>query len=85
MCIELEYKKKPSGINITKSKYWCHILQDDGEIKLILMFPISVLKKLIKKCPKKVITYGGDDNESLICLLPLSEVLDYKKYNKKEK
>jgi len=36
MCIELEYKGKPSGINVTKADYWCQVFTDNGEVCFII-------------------------------------------------
>lgn len=76
LCIELEYKGEPSGINTTKADYWCQVFTDNDEICFILMFPVSVLKTIIYNCKEKKLEYGGDNKESLICLLPLSNLFD---------
>ena len=44
---EIRYKGKPSGISKTKADYWAQILTYKDEIKSVLLFPVSVLKKLV--------------------------------------
>jgi len=80
MCIELEYKGKPSGINVTHAEYWCHIFQDDGEIQFIVMFPTDVLQNRIRYWLREGtarLEYGGDNKDSLIVLIPRKALLDY--------
>ena len=84
--IEIYDKGKESGLNITTARYWAHIIpENDGtpkqdDIRVILLFPVTVLKRLVKECENKELKYGGDNKETLNALIPLSEVLDYKKY-----
>ena len=80
MAIELEYKGRPSGINITEADYWAHIFQDDGFIQFIVIFPVHILKTRVRQWLKDGIArleYGGDNNESLIALVPREAVVDF--------
>jgi hypothetical protein len=53
---------RPTGLSITKSELWSHILSQDE----ILITSVSKLKSFIKKTtPKKVIQFGGDGNAQL--------------------
>jgi len=79
ICIELEYQGRDSGLNITKADYWCHIFQDDGEIQFIIIFPVQELRKKVYNLIKQGIAkleYGGDNNESLIALIPRNAIMD---------
>jgi len=76
MCVELEYNGKPSGINVTKADYWCHIFSDNGNIRFMLVFPVQELKELIKNCRYKTLDYGGDEKNSMVALIPLNKVSD---------
>lgn len=74
ICIELFCRGEPSGFNITKADYWCHIFPFNKKIKFILLFPVEELKQIVKT-KNKELKYIGADNESLCALIPLSEVL----------
>lgn len=76
MCIELECRGEPSGLNVTKADYWCQVFSDNGQIKFILIFPVQELKEIVRKCQYKTLQYGGDNNDSLIALIPLRMVGD---------
>ena len=76
ICIELEYKGQPSGINITQADYWCHIFSDKGIIRFMMIFPVEELRKLVKNCKYKTLNYGGDNLDSIIALIPLNKVCD---------
>lgn len=76
MCIELSYKGQPSGINVTKADYWCHIFQDNGNIRFMLVFPVQELKELVKTCRYKTLDYGGDNKDSMVALIPLNRLGD---------
>lgn len=72
MAIELECKKKPSGISCTKADvfvyYYYHLSVDN-----LWMIKVDELKKMIKDNYKKYnfrIVNGGDNNDSRILLLP---------------
>lgn len=72
MAIEIEYKKKPSGITCTKADvfvyYYYHLSVDN-----LWMIKVDDLKKLIKDNYKKYnfkIVQGGDNNDSKLILLP---------------
>ena len=79
IAIEIRCRGKKSGISITESDWWFHILSDKGKVKGMLCLPVSELKNickalLMKGKAKKVM--GGDDNESEMLLLPIKEVAD---------
>jgi hypothetical protein len=80
IAIELFFRGKPSGLNITKAEYWGQIFHDDGQIEFIILFPVSILdfkvRKLIRE-GKGRMDYGGDYNETLLALIPLSEILKH--------
>ena len=66
-----------SCLNITDAKWWIHILKSDDLMHYSLIFPVKVLKRKINIMlsdgrAKK--TWGGDDNNSRLVLLPLEEI-----------
>ena len=76
--IEYRYKGKPSGISVTKAKWWIHILSLDGKMKFSFIFPVDVLKRKIKSMladKTARLTMGGDENMSSLALLPIKEVI----------
>lgn len=76
--IETRYKGEPSGISTTTADYWAHILSYRGNIKSIIMFPVKDLKRRIKtllRNGKAKIKNGGDNNESQLVIIPLTELL----------
>ena len=66
--IETESRGKPSGINVTKAKYWSFCLhsKDRGEDDQIwLLIPTHLLKEFIKDYPIK---NGGDNYRNFLSL-----------------
>ena len=75
IAIEYQYKGRKSGIAVTQSEWWAHILQDNEDIKCILLMPTEELKRVARKhlLDKKVI--GGDNNNSKMVLVPIHELM----------
>ena len=61
MAVEVECYGKPSGINVTKAKYWCVNFVYNGELFERRIFNTPIIKKLVKKIPKNkyVISESG--------------------------
>lgn len=74
IAIEYEYKGRPSGITTTEAPYWLHVLEVDGEEFCTLLFKTSVLRGLLDTVKSSRKVAGGDDNQSKLVLLPLSEL-----------
>ena len=77
IAIEITYKGKPSGLSTTEADTWIHLLEDNREIVGGFIIPVKILKQRIKNLYKDKeisIIKGGDDNNSSIALLPISEV-----------
>ena len=77
IAIEIKYKGKPSGISTTDAKWWIHVLTLNGNMEFSFIFPVSVLKRKIKHIiseKKGRLVMGGDDNLSMLALIPISEV-----------
>ena len=72
MAVEVECYGKPSGINVTKAKYWCVNFVYNGELFERRIFNTSIIKKLVKKYHNKM-KVGGDYNMSRFILVPLRE------------
>jgi len=74
IAIEYEYRGQPSGITTTEAPYWLHILEVDGKEFCTLLFKTSVLRTLLKTVKHARRVTGGDDKQSKLVLLPLSEL-----------
>jgi hypothetical protein len=74
LAIEIAYKGKPSGLAATEADYWLHILEVDGHEFTSLLFPVDVLKKIIKAIKNPRIVMGGDGNQSKLVLIPVIEL-----------
>ncbi len=48
IAIELEYKGKASGLNITEAPYWIHVLQEKDEPFCFVIIPVKKFKNLIE-------------------------------------
>ena len=77
IAVEFRSRSKPSGIQTTKSDYWCHILTENSIVKGIIILPTKEMKKRIKEIRadgKGRLEQGGDNNTSVLFLLPLKEL-----------
>jgi hypothetical protein len=77
IAVELRSRNKPSGIQTTKSDYWCHILTENSIVKGIVILPTKEMKKRIKEIRAEGhgrLEQGGDNNTSVMFLLPLKEL-----------
>ena len=75
--VEIRYKGKPSGISTTDAKWWINCLIDNNVMVGALMFKTSTLKRIIKNMVKSKtaqIIKGGDDNNSGLVKMPISEL-----------
>jgi len=86
IAIELEYKGKPSGINITEATYWVHAFQDKEDLFCFVIIPVKILKKIVSKLlasgikPKMV----GDGNNSKCLIIKKEILLNYNIYKNDE-
>lgn len=72
IAVEYSYKGYRSGISTTESELWAFVLYD-GE--LILLIDTIRLKKLARKFYKlNGGVRGGDDNQSMLVLIPIEEL-----------
>ena len=78
IAIEIRCRGKKSGLSVTESDWWFHILSEKGKVKGMICLPVEELKNIcrvmIKNGTAKKIM-GGDDNESEILLLPIKELI----------
>jgi len=77
IAIEIRCRGKKSGLSITESDWWFHILSEKGKVKGMICLPVEELKNICRVMikngtAKKVM--GGDDNESEMLLLPIKEL-----------
>ena len=86
IAIELEYKGKPSGINITEATYWVHAFQDKEGLFCFVIIPVKILKKIVSKLlaggiePRMV----GDGNNSKCLIIKKEILLNYNIYKNDE-
>ena len=77
IAIEIRCRGKKSGLSVTESDWWFHILSEKDKVKGMICLPVEELKNIcrvmIKNGTAKKIM-GGDDNESEILLLPIKEL-----------
>jgi len=77
IAIEIRCRGKKSGLSVTESDWWFHILTENKKVKGMICLPVEELKNIFKAMikngtAKKVM--GGDDNESEMLLLPIKEL-----------
>ena len=77
IAIEIRCRGNKSGLSITESDWWFHILSEKGKVKGMICLPVEELKNICRVMikngtAKKVM--GGDDNESEMLLLPIKEL-----------
>ena len=77
IAIEIRCNGKLSGLSVTEADHWCHVLSYKDEIKMVLMFPIKELKRIVKELTEKKearVVMGGDNNLSQLVLIPLDKL-----------
>ena len=77
LAVEISYRGKPSGLRTTQAEYWMHLLESEGDLFASVMVEVAVLKKVIDKMvnsDKARIVMGGDDMQSELVLVPMSEL-----------
>jgi len=80
--IELEYNGKPSGLTATEAEVWIHLLTYKGHLVGGFIFPVDVLRKIVKKMLEDSVgrvTKGGDGYKSKLFLMPISQINNYLK------
>ena len=87
IAIELEYKGKASGLNITEATYWVHVLQEAEAPFCFVIIPVKKLRILVKKLiesgvkPRMV----GDGNNSKCLIVKKETLLNYELYINEQK
>ena len=79
IAIEIRNNGKLSGLSVTKADHWCQVLAYKNEIKMVLIFPVKEIKRVIKELvanKEAKIVMGGDNNKSQLVLIPLSKLKD---------
>jgi hypothetical protein len=77
IAIELSSRGKLSGLNTTKADWWCQVLTLEGDIVGIYMWPIDLLKAIVKhsvKYGRGRMAMGGDNDTSELALVPLEDL-----------
>jgi hypothetical protein len=76
VCVEHESYGRPSGIAATDATCWTQQLCRDGKTLLWLMFPHASLLALVEQAKRnRGKREGGDDHQSKMTVVPLSEIL----------
>ena len=73
IAIEVESYGKPSGISVTESDYWVHILANGNKDFCRLIFDTETIRQLAKKY-KHTLKSVGDGKKSKCVLIPLAEL-----------
>ena len=79
IAIEIRNNGKLSGLSVTKADHWCQVLAYKNEIKMVLIFPVKEIKRVLKELvanKEAKIVMGGDNNKSQLVLIPLSKLKD---------
>jgi len=77
IAIELSSRGKLSGLNTTQADWWAQVLTLDGDIVGIYMWPIGLLKSIVRhsvKYGRGRMVMGGDDDTSELALVPLEDL-----------
>ena len=77
IAIEIRYKGNKSGISVTDSETWIHLLSYNNVIEGGFIFKTQLLRDKIKKLHKDgnlKLTMGGDNKMSQLALLPIKEL-----------
>lgn len=80
ICFEYECRGKPSGVATTQSDYWVHLLAIDGIVYGGYIWATPYLKDFLRRVWQKPLFYGarivagGDDNASIMLLVPLGQL-----------
>jgi hypothetical protein len=90
LCIEYEYKGKPSGINATTADYWMYFILKtvDGDVHSKVnrieayKIPSDDLRDIVKGCRS---VSGGDGGYSKMYLVKKELVSSYRVYREKKK
>jgi hypothetical protein len=67
ICIEFNYKKKDSGINITTADFWVYYVIEDRKLNLYKVFiiPTNIIKEMINnKLYTRIVKCGDGYNSS---------------------
>lgn len=77
IAIEIRCRGKKSGLSVTESDWWFHILTIDRKVKGMICLPVTELKNICKAMMKNKIArkvMGGDDDKSEMLLIPIKEL-----------
>lgn len=75
LAIEYIYKNQPSGIKTSKADYYIYFVIHPDNKHTVYKFPIEKLKIL---CRGRRSVTGGDNNKSIMYLLPVSDLDKFK-------
>lgn len=72
VAVELSSRHKPSGLVVTKAEYWAFVLP--GLDNSVVLVRTERLKALALRSDVPLVR-GGDENTSVLALLPLSDLI----------
>tara|TARA_R100000781_G_C4026098_1_gene108932 strand:+ start:86 stop:493 length:408 start_codon:yes stop_codon:yes gene_type:complete len=77
MAIEIRCNGKLSGLSVTKADHWCQVFAYKNEIKMVMIFPVKEIKRIVRELVDKKearIVMGGDNDKSQLVLIPLDKL-----------
>ena len=80
IAIEYEFRVKPSGIDKTEAKWWFQVLELNGKEYCMIVFRVSILKKIVAKYKKTHTKDIGDYRASKCVVIPIKELYTEKCY-----
>lgn len=77
ICIEYEYRGRPSGIAATQADFWVHELRRDGLTLIYLILPVWKLRQVCRQAwlEGSHRQNSGDNGYSKVILLPIAKLL----------
>lgn len=80
ICIEFSNSNKPSGIDATKSNFWCHYVIHDKENNIydLYIIPTGDLRKIIDDKQYFRRMRGGDGGRAEFYLIKINTIKKYK-------
>ena len=74
LAFEVRFKNNKSGVASTSCDWWIHFLTDEGKTLGAFFFDIDLLRKNLKILKEEgiaTVKNGGDNNDSLLILVPI--------------
>ena len=72
--VEFECRGRPSGISTTESDWWITLLSGGYNDSVLIGIKTDRLKDIIKNSNYRI-SNGGDENQSLMYIIPVTDLL----------